>query len=478
MRNVFLRLLLILGLTSALGMGAVVNEQWLQSLYHMKFQPADLAAGGEKLENPDCGWYEMFGYELSDNGSLLSLIASHIRSADTSNALVLLQVNLKAYASGDISAAALGQLDDILRLWEEEGYHLILRFVYDWEGRGLATEPGERSIIERHMQQVAGVVNAHKDSVYVVQGVCIGNNGEMNASKYMDPEDLRSLMNTYATALDPEIFLAARTPEHIRIIRKSETPLSQEDAGHETMDARLGLFDDGMLGSETDLGTYGDADYPLDAEFAGKKSRQQELAYINQLCRYVPCGGECVYDTPYSDGAAAIETLNTMHVSYLNQMYDPTVLAKWKRTAYNGGEAGFAGKSVYDYIGTHLGYRYVVTDVTAAHELLGASDTTVTMHVTNVGFAPAYRRYDSALVLYNEAGDVVLEQPVEVDNRSWQPGEEISLEMHLQPGSLERGRYLLYFQQQDGGSKQWISYGNGTTTDHPGVYLGTMELKD
>ena len=82
--------------------------------------------------------------------------------------------------------------------------------------------------------------------------------------------------------------------------------------------------------------------------------RSRELSYQDEVCLTVPNGGEAVSDTVYNDVENAMNTLQTMHVSYLNRMYDETVLKKWKNQPYED-------TTGYDYIGAHLGYRYEIS---------------------------------------------------------------------------------------------------------------------
>ena len=58
----------------------------------------------------------------------------------------------------------------------------------------------------------------------------------------------------------------------------------------------MGLFDDGILGSETDLGTFG-VEPGSEAGWGSPWSTEDELIFEEQLCRYVPQGGEVLETT-------------------------------------------------------------------------------------------------------------------------------------------------------------------------------------
>ena len=160
-------------------------------------------------------------------------------------------------------------------------------------------------------------------------------------------------INHLASVTDPGIFLAVRTPNQWRTITESSVPLTAEQTLSNSLAARLSLFNDGMLGSETDLGTYGDSDILFSLSGFEKRPRQAEL------CRYVPNGGEVVIDKPYNDFSSAVNDLAHTHVSYLNDIYDDAVLSKWRNDTYQRNDC-FRGMNGYDYIYSHLGYRYVL----------------------------------------------------------------------------------------------------------------------
>ncbi len=78
-----------------------------------------------------------------------------------------------------------------------------------------------------------------------------------------------------------------------------------------------------MLGSDLDLGTYGAShDTFTEENYVSKGNRTQELNYQNELCKSVPNGGEVVLDNRLNDIDNAVSALSTMHVSYLNYLYD------------------------------------------------------------------------------------------------------------------------------------------------------------
>ena len=477
MQSVWLKIMIALGLVTTIGIGTASGKAWLLSLYRLEWEGVNFEETSEYLENPDCGWYEIYGYELGDDVNLGKTLQDHLQACDDSAQLVQIQVNLRQYRDRDISEIGLQELEDVLSAWENSHRRIILRFLYDWSGHGLESEPDDLQQVCNHMNQVASVVNAHKDAIYTLQGIFVGDVGEMHGSKFLDAMQMRVLMQTMNDAFDPNIYLAVRTPEHRRMILQESDVLDASNAYDGTLNSRLGLFNDGMMGSALDLGTYGDTELALDADYKGKGTRDEELEYQNKRCAYVPNGGEAVLSNPYNDCPAAYETLSQMHVSYLNRMHHDEVLNKWKNTPYQGAEEAYRNLSAYDYIGTHLGYRYVIRDAQVAITNVAHKEATVTLQIANVGFAPAYRKYDMQLVVTPQeqpSTEVVL---LDWDNRTFAAGEvtEVSTPLSLMDHAYDT--YDVYLETKDPLTGASIQFANADKPTECGYYLGSFTLE-
>lgn len=345
----------------------------------------DYSESTQKLEHPGGSFYNMATYLLSESVSEEDL-ATRLRSDAEEckdEELVLIEINLMNYNSCALSERALKQTGQILQFWGDAGYPVILRFLYDWDGNSAETEPEELSLIQTHMSQVAPVVNAHGKDIFTMQGIFVGDYAEMHGGKHMDNRSMCTLAKYLDSVIDPEIFLSVRTPAQRRTILGSAEAFPEGS----TLAKRLGLFNDGMLGSDTDLGTYGDVDRAQSASLGDHWMRPQELEYQDGLCRLVPNGGEAVIDNPLNDLEAAIDTLATMHVSYLNRMHHAEVIDKWRSGTVHTDDA-WDGTNGYDYIDAHLGCRYrcAATDASAFDFW---SDDTIDLEftLTNTGFS-------------------------------------------------------------------------------------------
>ncbi len=339
------------------------------------------------LSGPERGFYSILRYRASDDASVPEEIFRH-----ENDTLLLVEINLCAYADGDLSPAALEGIGVLLRRLRTPDCGLILRFLYDWDGQNMLTEPRSIGTILRHMEQLGPLIRENADGIYLTQGLFVGNWGEMHGSRYLRTDSLKRLYEAFSAALGDRVRISLRTPALWRSIVGLSTDEEVESAVL-ALSSPPALFNDGMLGSESDIGTYG----------VGPRERERELTFQNRLCRFVPNGGEVVGDTSLSDAEAAMQTLARMRVSYLNREYDRRTLEKWKlaRVCATG---IWNGKSYFDYAEAHLGYRFVVRSVN-----LGLSAFTGTLNaeiaVENIGFAPIYHDTAAELVFVGAGGE-------------------------------------------------------------------------
>lgn len=445
-----------------------------QKIHFVTYEADNATAVAGTISNPYCGWYSIRGYRISDDTKLQ--LPSDTSAEDKKSAgLVLLQINLNNYADRDISQSGLQQIDDLLSAWSNNGYQLILRFLYDWNGNGLSSEPSDIAQIQRHMEQISGIVNVHKTSVYLLQGIFVGDCGEMHGTKHMGNGGSTLLIEKLASVTDPSIFLSVRTPSQLRDILNSADPLDEDHAFDGTLASRLGLFNDGMLGSGNDLGTYGESHAP-ELGMNIHWTRTEELDFQDQMCQYVPNGGEVVLDNPFNDADAAISDLSAMHISYLDKDYDANVLNKWKTSAYTGSDPLYQGKSAYDYISDHLGYRYVLKKSFITHSSAFDPTTTLSLQMENTGFSGSYHKFQVKVTLISENGSR-LTLPVSTDTRLWKAGETQDLSLELNLSELSTGNYQIYLKLQDPSLNREILLGNSATHTDYGYYSGTVSIR-
>ncbi len=441
----------------------------------VSYTPASYAESNAILENPYCGFLHLCGFLLSEDDPESMTVRCRQYINSNRRQLMLAEINLKNYADSDLSETALQQLDYILSEINASRKQVILRFLYDWDGKALETEPKEISQIIRHMDQAAAVINQYADSVFLIQSTFTGNCGEMTQTRFGSHEHNRYLMTHLSEVTDPSIFLAVRTPSHLRGVTNSKTPITPETAFNGSLASRLGLFNDGMLGSVYDLGTYDDTSFADSTAPEEKGTREEEIAFQEYLCQYVPNGGEAVIDNPYNDFENAVADLRRMHVSYLNRDHHAEVLEKWEASAYEGNDC-FHGMNGLDYIEAHLGYRYVITNSGLSYDAMKNEEATFSITIQNTGFAPSYRNFDGLITLRNTAAGFLISIPVEMDVRTIQSGSEAAFTFSLAVRALPEGTYEISFGLTDPYTGRSIQFANDTADENDLVPVGMLTV--
>lgn len=429
------------------------------------------------MQNPFRGFYKINDYMLSDKTNKKEL-TKQIKQNCKANSypLVLLEINLKNYANTDISSSAQQQLDTILTQYTSAKKQIILRFLYDWDGKALQSEPSDFFRIKNHIQQLSSTINKYKNCIYIIQGAFIGNVGEMNNSNYNDIDQIRQLIETLAESTDPQIYLAVRTPAQLRGILRTRTPLSSQDSESGNLASRLGLYNDGMLGNVYDMGTYDDTPITSGSDMDEPGTREEELLYQYKLCQYVPNGGEVAIDNEYNDLENAVTDLAQMHVSYLNSEHEEDVLNKWKKSTYTGDDV-FSGCTGYDYVEAHLGYRYFIQESHLDFHSIVGDDATLYLTIANSGFSSAYKKYDTTLLITNQDTGKTKRLETTIDNRRISGNDQVTFKISPDIRSLKKGTYTLSLEMKDSYTEDCIHFANAGSEDSDSVSVGTLTIQ-
>lgn len=367
--------------------------------------------------NPSKGWYGLYPFVISEEPDFDNLVWS-LADGDVI-ALVRIDIGRRQPGVGTGSPftdAELDRADRILTWFEKHSREVILRITYDTEGKGMEHEPSLIKNVAGHMRQLGPVIAAHADNIIVHQGIFVGSWGEMHDSKFLSENAVCELYETLVSACGNKVRIAVRTPMQHRFIMKYLTRyMGTGNADTDTDILRPALYNDAILSSEDDMCTY-----------AGGRTVWAD--YQDEVCAYAVCGGEVIHDNPLNDYDNAVKELANMHITYLNRQYDMAVLDKWRSN--NG----------YDYIGTHLGYRFVVTDTAVgrdAEEETGSKTQTgigsiyINVRIANRGFACVYDRVRLLAEFRGKDGDCISRAEVMSDMSRIKPGYECTAVIRL-----------------------------------------------
>ena len=347
----------------------------------ISFRAYDLSEYHGPLNNPDRGWFHMYTFDVGEGKTDAGSI---VINDDPSSDLVLLLIALRsAYKFRDKKTeTAKTEIEALIERFHAAGKDIILRVVYDTCGHALESEPYDLEEVLQDAGMVGEILKNAGEKVFVYQGLLVGNWGEMHTSKYADGASFNCIYEKIkqksagADGDEPGCFFAVRRPDIHRMLDNS--------------DGRLGIFDDAVFGSESDMGTYRDA--------------ERDPQYESKVSLHAPNGGEAIYGGGYIDHLSdkdVISFLEKKKVTYLNRDYDLKLIDKLKRN-----------EELYTAVDSRLGYRYIVTY--AGYQ---KKDRLLKFTVKNLGFAPVYRSTRSFITARDANGQTEV-IPLDLDLRT------------------------------------------------------------
>lgn len=398
----------------------------------INFTPAKFTECEGEIYNPERGWYKIFPFVIGNEINLTE--AGYSLSAK--ECLVLVRIDIGNYADIELPEAALSEMRKIIDFFRDNRKDIILRVTYDSEGNAMVREPSYFGMVEKHMEQVAQLLKSYSGNIFIYQGLLIGNWGEMHSSRYATDKYIQRLMQLLVKesgcndAESNAFFGAVRTP-------------AKHKAVNTYSGMSIGIYDDAILATENDMGTY--------------QNVADELTYESVKGLAAPNGGEAVYAEGYADTLSDKQILDFLakkRVTYLNTQYDRRLLDK------------LDNRGLLDTIGKRLGYRYIVKK---AGFVKNGSVFEIT--INNLGFAPIYRDTNSSLVIEADDGksyDIPLK--LNLARRAPEEGIEVSIAANMLPENVKGRLYLKTVRSMD---NRQIIFANSESKDG-NVLLGEI----
>lgn len=373
---------------------------------------------------------------------------------DKQGAVVLFFIDIGAFSGGINETGVDYDLDEqfftALRATFENcrnnGSTIALRFRYDSNGKS-NPEPNTFEQVLNHISQIkqSGVLEEYKDILMFVESGFVGQWGEQHGGKYTSVDYKAQVLAAMLDCVPSPVPVTVRTPDifakYVGIARNQLADYVAE-AGSDA--SRVGLYDDGYMGSNSDLGTY--ANREIETEWLGNQT----------LTSYF--GGEFSgnidfakqYDTYLPENC--IPEMYKTHLSYINgnifQLYkDYEFSKKYDVKGYDN--SAYYGQSVYQFIRDHLGYRFVLKKSNFPKSVRQGSNLAFSFTVTNNGFANPVKKQKCEIILEKDGNFVTTE--VDVDPTKWYSGETVTVELNLKlPALVEPGEWNVYFKSSVG----------------------------
>lgn len=453
------------------GLWFYIGHHWRVEVSAAAFTPS-----AKELHNPNRGFYYIHGFRITDEEVDYEALMPEKFAMDGDNRLAMVQINLQAYRGGEISEQGMKNLENLFQALSGQRQQWILRVLYDWYGENEQYEPETIEIILGHMKQLEPLFREYSHKIFTMQGLFIGNWGEMNGTRYSDEESMRVLAEQLAAVTAQDTYLSVRMPAQWRKITHIGE-ITQDFSETVSLPARLGLFNDGIMGNESDYGTYG-SQSAAEAGMLRPWCRAEELTFQEALCRYVPNGGEVIADNPYNDLDHAYRDMAVMHITYLNRDYDRKVFEKWEKTTVHTGDC-FDGMDGLSYMERHLGYRLLI-ERAAVNFDFWEDCVTAEVTVRNEGFAPVYFPCSAVFCFRNrDSGECVRLEAAQELQKLWGGSDSLTeqnLSLTLPVNELEGNHYEIYFSVTDEATGERIQFANGQEEQAEGYFVGTLEF--
>ena len=288
---------------------------------------------------------------------------------------------------------------DVRRFLDEtrrNGGSLIVRIGYTWSAQ-VGCEPSNFEVVLGHLRDLCGIMADYGDVVVGVEAGVAGPWGEMHSSDYCRPEYMNRVLATYCDLLPEPISILVRSPSFICKMAGRDTQgtlamLPFSDARLR----RLGMFNDGYLGTWRDYGTWS-------GDFTRERGSQMLKTFADH-----PYGGELAYVSRdwveknkevFDIGRwNLVKDWYDCHLNYLRNLgAERHTLANYIRDelVFSVGKykfdgmpslAEYEGVGMHKFLLDHMGYRFVVRDARLPGAFKPESPSLVGLEVENTGF--------------------------------------------------------------------------------------------
>ncbi|WP_295052975.1 DUF4832 domain-containing protein [uncultured Fibrobacter sp.] len=300
--------------------------------------------------------------------------------------------------SQDLTEDALNVLQQTFDNIRANKGFVIVRVCYDPWYNGRSNVTPEHKWVLRHVEQLAPVLSKNTDVIVALEMGMHGAYGEMHSDTSITYDRVAEATNLMLRNTPPELKILTRTGNysakvlgfdnwgvdfHIDGEKFAEIAKAKGDTMY-----RVGMFNDGYLGTQYDYGTWG-------ADCKTSICREEGVAWLEKYGVNTPYGGEALttangYQVINTPEFLAYEGFRT-HTSYLNIQWNNNLINSWKKTLFKQKDFDY-DPALYDsltgfkYINDHLGYRFVLreswlSDTVGSDRVLRAK-----FRVQNVGF--------------------------------------------------------------------------------------------
>lgn len=397
------------------------------------------------VSNPGIGYTTTDWYHTKLNETLV-----HDKQGD----IVLFFVDLSPFSAGantdgvdyDLDEQFFSSLRATFENCRNNGSTIAVRFRYDENGKD-NPEPNSFEQVLNHISQIKqnGVLEDYKDILMFVESGFVGKWGEQHGGKYTSVDYKARILSAMLDCVPAPVPVTVRTPDifakYVGIERGQLADYKVEEGSDA---ARVGLYNDGYMGSDSDLGTY--ANREIETQWL---SNQTLTSYFGgEFSGNIDFAKE--YDTYLPENC--IPEMYKTHLSYINgnifQLYkDYKFDKKYDVEGYDN--SAYYGQTVFDFIRDHLGYRFVLKEATFPKSVKQGGNFTFDFSLVNNGFANPVKKQKCELIL-EKCGNFI-KTDVDLDPTKWYSGANVTKSLNIKlPAFLEEGEWKVYLKSSLG----------------------------
>lgn len=300
--------------------------------------------------------------------------------------------------SQDLTEDALNVLQQTFDNIRDFGGRVIVRICYDPWYNGRSNVTPEHEWVLKHVKQLAPVLSKNTDVIVALEMGMHGAYGEMHSDTSITYDRVAEAVNLMLRNTPPELKILTRTGNysakvlgfdnwgvdfHIDGEKFKEIAKAKGDTMY-----RVGMFNDGYLGTQYDYGTWG-------ADCKTSICREEGVAWLEKYGVNTPYGGEALttangYQVINTPEFLAYEGFRT-HTSYLNIQWNNNLIDSWKKTPFKQKDFDYDPSRDEDltgfkYINDHLGYRFVLRESWLSDTVGSDGILRAKLRIQNVGF--------------------------------------------------------------------------------------------
>lgn len=314
--------------------------------------------------------------------------------------------------SQDLTEDALNVLQTTFDNIRANNGFAIVRICYDPWYNGRSNVTPEHKWVMRHVEQLAPVLSKNTDVIVALEMGMHGAYGEMHSDTNITYDRIAEATNLMLRSTPPELKILTRTGNysakvlgfdnwgvdfHIDGDKFKEIAKAKGDTMY-----RVGMFNDGYLGTQYDYGTWG-------ADCKTSICREEGVAWLEKYGINTPYGGEALttaggYEVINTPEFLSYEGFRT-HTSYLNVQWNNNLIDGWKKSQFEGKDFEYDGSKIdsltgFKYVNDHLGYRFVLRESWLSDTVGSDGILRAKLRIQNVGFGNLTREVKASLEIH------------------------------------------------------------------------------